>query len=186
MHFAWPPINFKWVAHPHNALMQWLAEWGIPATGIMGGFTIWGGWRWMQQEKESLENMDDGSHHVAVALVASALAGAAHAMVSGLIVMPVSQVLVALIGGWAWGRYHHEDSVSETQFSTGAHAVLCVVLLASVAVVGSSLQDLSTIEERRSAFVDTADRTYFSPRYWAQGYIGLQDASVRDRARPDQ
>jgi hypothetical protein len=107
-------------------------------------------------------------------------------MVSGVLVMPVSQVLLALVGGWAWGRYQHGDPELEAAPSVRARATLCVLLVASVVVVGSSLQALSTIEERRSAYVEAVDQPKYWPRYWQQGYIGVEDASVRDRARPDR
>jgi len=185
MHYAWPPYDFAPAAHPHNAFMQWLAEWGFPSTALMSGLTVWGGWRWMQQEKGRSETAGIRSNAVRVALVASVLAGASHAMVSGIIVMPVSQVLLVLIGGWAWGRYRHDGERANSDVSPRAHAVLCMVLVGSIGVVGSSLQDLTTVEERRSAFLEAVDRTRLSPRYWTQGYLQVRNPDVIERARPD-
>lgn len=184
MHFAWPPYHYAIATSPHNAFFQWLAEWGILSTGIMSGLTIWGGWRWIQQERDRLLGHDK-TDPIAVALVASILAGAAHSMVSGLIVAPLSQVLLTLLGGWAWGRYEHERQFPD-KASFSAHAVLCIVLVASMAIVGGSLRDLSTTEERRTAFVKSVERNVYSPRYWLQGYIGVRDSSVIERARRDR
>jgi hypothetical protein len=142
----------------------------------------------MQQEKDEAETSDTRANGVRVALVASVLAGAAHAMVSGLLVMPVSQVLLVLVGGWAWGRYRHEHQSSRASpsFSKWAHASLCAVLLGSIVVVGNGLRDLGAAEERRSSFLEAVERNQLSPRYWTQGYIGVRDSSVIERARRDR
>lgn len=186
MHFSWPPYHFVKPAHPHSAFLQWLAEWGIPSTGIMSGMAVWGGWKWIQQERDTVKEKTNSAGAVGGALVAAMLAGGAHAMVSGLLVMPVSQVLFALLGGWAWGRYKHSGEVTTAEFSFRSQAMLCVVLVASIGIVGSSLRDLSTVEERRSAFLEAVERNQLSPRYWTQGYIGVRDSSVIERARRDQ
>jgi len=184
MHYAWPPINFTPGAHPHNAVMQWLGEWGLPSTLIMVGLTCWGGWTWMRQEKEKATSSDGASTALSVGLVAAIMAGAAHSMVSGIIVTPVSQIFLVLLGGWAWGRYQRRSQWPSAQtFSFRAHAALSILLIVSMAIIGSSLWDLSAAEERRTAFVQASDQTRLSPRYWAQGYIGVRDSSVVENAR---
>ena len=181
MHFAWPPYHFAKGASPHSAPMQWLSEWGIPSTLTMSGLAIWGGWRWIRQERDRL--LGRGKlDPVAVALVASLLAGAAHSMVSGLTLAPLSQVFLACLGGWAWGRYDHAGN-SAGSHSFSVHSVLCVVLVGSVVTVGSSLRDLATIKERRTAFLESVERNVYSPRYWLQGYIGVRNPEVIERAR---
>lgn len=185
MHYAWPPFDYEVAAHPHNAFLQWLAEWGVPSTIIMSSLTVWGGWAWMQQERENVGSTSRGSTAVAVSLVVATLAGAAHALVSGLIVMPVSQVLLVLVGGWAWGRYRPATRYSGRSFSRGAHALLGLFLVASITIVGGSLQDLVNAENRRSAFLESVEREALSPRYWQQGYIGVRDSTVIERARRD-
>ncbi len=182
MHFAWPPYRFATAGSPHNAFLQWLAEWGVLSTGIMSGLAVWGGWRWMDQERRAAEAASAASNGVRVALVGSVLAASAHAMVSGLLVTPISQVFLALVGGWAWGRYRFEREPT-TAPSTTAHALLCVLLVAAMGVVGSSLKDLSTVEERRDALLEAVDRNRFSPRYWGQGFLHVRDPEVIERAR---
>jgi len=185
MHFAWPPYRFATAGSPHNAFLQWLAEWGVPSTGIMSGLAVWGGWRWMDQERRAAEEASAASNGVRVALVGSVLAAAAHAMVSGLLVTPISQVFLALVGGWAWGRYQFEREPTTAPSNT-AHAVLCVLLLAAMGVVGSSLKDLSTVEERRDALIEAVDRNRFSPRYWGQGFLHVRDPEVIEQAHRER
>lgn len=184
MHYAWPPINFMPAAHPHNAFMQWLGEWGIPSTCIMSGLTIWGGSKWIMQEEATSVTKKD-SDPVQIGLIASVLAGTAYAMISGVLVMPVSQMLLVLIGGWAWGRYRHKTSRDVLSPSGFAQTVLGALLLASMTVVGSSARALATTDERHSAFEEAAGRTYYSPRYWMQGYLQVRDPDVVERARTE-
>lgn len=157
----------------------------------MLGLTLWGGWRWMKQERDlANEEEEAGATAVRVGLVAAVLARAAHSMVSGIIVMPVSQMLMVLILGWAWGRYLHQSgdavSPSSVAISRRAHVVFSIILVASMAVVASSVQDLVDRKERQKAFVEHVDRNRLSPRYWAQGYIGVRDPEVMEQARHDR
>ncbi len=180
MHFAWPPYQFTGPASPHSFPMRILAEWGIVSTSIMIGSFIWGGWQWVRQEmRRASDTLGKSSSPVAIALVASVLAGTAHSMVSGLFVAPLSQVLLVVVGGWAWGRYEHSSGDSSLgTFSFRAQGVLGVLIIASIGVVGASLYDLTAAEERREAFVEAVDRNRFSPRYWTQGYLGVRNPSV--------
>ena len=79
--------------------------------------------------------------------------------------MPVSQMLPVLLFGWAWGRYRHADRGTEIDASVRSHVLSGTLLLGlgSMAVVGGSLKDLSTIKERRSAFAEARDRNRLSP-----------------------
>lgn len=190
MHFASAPFDFTRTAHLHNAFMQWLAEWGMPSTGIMSGLAIWGGGSWVQQEQDGTEQSPPSGNAtrvgdaVRVVLLTAVLAGTAHAMVSGLLVMPLSQVLLVLVAGWAWGRYQRSNkdrNISEGENISGrAHVALCAVLVASMVAVGTSLRDLSATEERHSAFFEKVDRDVFSPQYWTQGYIGVRDLDATE------
>jgi O-antigen ligase len=192
MHYAWPPNNFTSGAHPHSAFFQWLAEWGVPSTTIMSSLAVWGGWSWMKQERDATAGDEKAGDEdllpeVGVALVASVLAGASHAMVSGLIVMPVSQVLLAVVGGWAWGRYNLiSGRVMSGPSHQMHHAILRAVVLGAMFTVGAAAQDLAMTEERRKAYLEAVDRNSLSPRYWTQGYIGVHDSSVIEQARRDR
>jgi putative inorganic carbon (HCO3(-)) transporter len=179
MHYAWPLNNFTSGAHPHSAFFQWLAEWGVLSTTIMASLAAWGGWSWMQRERDVIKETEDFLPGVGVALVATVLAGASHAMVSGLIVMPVSQVLLAVVGGRAWGRYNRSDKRTGSGLQRWPHhSIFCAAVLSSMLVVGAAAEDLSTVEDRREAFLEVVDRNRLSPRYWTQGYIEVRDSSV--------
>ena len=185
MHFAWPPYQFTLPASPHSAFFQWLGEWGGPSTVIMSGLTIWGGWRWIKHERTaSISN--ERADPVTIALIGSVLAAGAHAQVSGIVLHPLSQMLLVFVGGWAWGRYQRRHSVSEEEDAAWMHSVLCVLLVAITVILGIGLRDLSLIEERRAAYKQASEKKWYAPRYWQQGYIGVRDSSVIKRARRDR
>jgi O-antigen ligase len=187
MHFAWPPYHYAITASPHNTFMQWSAEWGVSATITISGLALWGIWSWIRQERTNFKENSIVSGGVSVGLVAAVIAGATHSMVSGLTLAPLSQMLFVLVGGWAWGRYQFrgEDDPSTDSFFW-AHIILCALLASSVLVVGNSFRDLASATERRVAFMNSVERNKLSPRYWTQGYIGVRDSSVIERARRDR
>ncbi|WP_263810959.1 MULTISPECIES: hypothetical protein [Salinibacter] len=61
-----------------------------------------------------------------------------------------------------------------------------MLLVGAMGVVGCSLKDLSTVEERRDALIEAVDRNRFSPRHWGQGFLHVRDSEVIDRARRDR
>jgi hypothetical protein len=189
MHFSWAPHQFTRGAHPHNALLQWLAEWGLPSTAIMVTLACWGGGRWMGWERSAQRHdTSRGDTALRVGLVASVLAGGAHAMVSGIIVMPVSQMLLVLVGGWAWGRYLHAHPSSQPSPPAWSKRALSAVLVAMMTVLIWGAKDVVDVEERRAAYFEyvrehrsrTVNRLH--PRYWQQGYFGIDAVEAEPRA----
>ncbi len=188
MHFAWPPNYFGAGAHPHNALVQWVAEWGIPSALLLVGLVGWGFIAWIRQSKRVMFRR---TAPIRIALTAALVAGAAHAMVSGIIVMPVSQIWGVLVIGTVWGLYLSVDRartrwVPRTRAKV-AQLAFCGLLAVSVAVVSwQSVDGIQHMQERRGAFLESVDRNLLSPRYWQQGFIGIRDvAAERVPLRPE-
>jgi hypothetical protein len=182
MHYAWPPYQFSGPASPHSVLMRWFTEWGIPSAIVTFGISIWGIWEYMFEEAKKLRQ-EKLSDKVGISITASLLAGASHAMVSGVTLAPLSQMFLVLVAGWAWGRYEPSKQNGKTGSSSAAHAVLCALLLVSVVMIGSSVKDLFTTEERSAAYVEATDSNRLSPRYWRQGFLHVRDPEVIERAR---
>lgn len=86
---------FKTEAHPHNYLLQWLAEWGIPFTILLVSFLGYQLWQWRHSIRA------EPSTREVLAMPASASLGAVltAGLFDGLMVMPVSLAyLVVIIG----------------------------------------------------------------------------------------
>lgn len=156
------------VAHPHNAVVQLLAEWGGPATALVLGIAGWSAWRWARAAR--LESVDRrvGTLVLTVALVTAA----AHAMVSGVVVMPVSQLWGALVVGTAlgWIRSRQRHSLSSPRPSRTAFASV-VMLAACAAVVLGAGPDAVQVDERDQAEVRDPTVLALTPRVWRAGAL---------------
>ena len=92
-------------AHPHNALLQFAVEWGVPAAVLITGAVAAAGLRWLcHLRQQLLSAQPDCGTLVSVALAAAIIGAAVQSQVDGTLVMPVSQVTLALLAGWALGR----------------------------------------------------------------------------------
>jgi hypothetical protein len=91
------------VSHPHNALLWIAAEWGLPAGILLFTLVCWGFYRWMG-------SLSRTNHpELRIALSAALFCTGIHAQFSGNLLMPASQIIIALIVGTALGLF-----VSET------------------------------------------------------------------------
>jgi hypothetical protein len=88
-------------AHPHNSPLQLLAEYGVPSgtAGILLGALLVM-YAVVQIRRRSLQRFDP----VSTALGAAVIMGLVDALFSGNLIMPHSQVCLAIIAGWLLGR----------------------------------------------------------------------------------
>lgn len=164
MHFA--AIHNDFGAHPHNALLQLAAEWGMPATlglvlpAVAGLVVLLAGLR-----------RPAASHNfLLVCLTASLLAASVQSMVDGVIVIPYTQVWLVLISGWALGVHFRE----KVQIVSASRPIRLVVptfsLVALVALLNGVYPETLNRAEATKAFVDAGNQLV-PPRYWAVGWI---------------
>ncbi len=164
-HFAWYP---NILAHPHNALLQIACEWGIPVAAISTGLAAWGAIRWsvrLAQTKTAHEIIV-----VRVALTASLAAAAVHSMLSGILVMPLSQLFLVLVVGAMVGLYgrldgNGADVVGSAYVPTrvGALATMALLLGSLAPDALNRLEDQWQYQERSVVTV--------GPRMWQHGGI---------------
>lgn len=160
MHFA--EVDNGNAVHPHNALLQWSSEWGIPSTLLMA----WLFWRMARAVLGRLKAATtiDSTRGLYVCLSASVLAGLAQAMVDGMIVMPFTQIWFSVLAGWLLAL-HGRQSPSLVTAPWRLLAVLATGLLVFVLV-----RDAGSLTERARERLDTGQR--LMPRFWQQGLIG--------------
>ncbi len=164
MHFA--TIHNDFGAHPHNALLQLAAEWGIPATlglvlpAVAGLLVL----------LADLRRPAVSHNFLLVCLTASLLAAGVQSMVDGVIVIPYTQVWLVLISGWALG-VHFRDKVQIVAASRPIRLVVPTLsLVALVALLNGVYPEILNRAEATKAFVDAGNRLV-PPRYWAVGWI---------------
>lgn len=157
MHFSSLPDVIA--AHPHNVIMQWLAEWGLPATLCMISLIFLGmcGLFLRVRARES-SVLDVG---LAVSVVAALLL----AQLSGVFVMPYAETWLAVLVGFAlaksnvgregWGRWRWLPS-----------------LLVTVSVLWILFHDVPGLMAREIRYMDDHSGIWV-PRFWLQGKIPM-------------
>lgn len=135
MHFA-AHVN-EVAAHPHNALLQWASEWGVPATLLFASVWAWSGLTFAARVRAQVYPDKIDPRGVFLAALLAALAGAsAQAMVDGVLVMPVSQMLCVLLAGWALGMTARPDFPEEPRRLWSSVSLLAAVLAATAVAAG--------------------------------------------------
>ena len=169
MHFSYHANGVA--AHPHNAVLQFAAEWGIPAALLFTLIFAYGGLTFAAWVKRTTVGLDEQTRLTAVALLAALAGAAAQAMVDGLLVMPVSQILLALISGWALGLYitYAKKIVPCGLMEKALGAVL--IVLATASVIHGVQPEIGRLEQREAAYLSAHPGGLLLPRFWAQGWI---------------
>lgn len=104
MHFAW--VN-NTVAHPHNSVLQLMAEWGLPAALIILAMAAYGLFCWLKRfNVRSLQTKPKRDSHLLIVLFFTLITNAAYSLVDGVIVMPISQIMMFTMIGLMIGYYH--------------------------------------------------------------------------------
>ncbi|MCY1292818.1 hypothetical protein D9M70_420590 [compost metagenome] len=165
MHFA--EIAHPFGAHPHQALLQWMSEWGGVSTLLV--FLLLGRGVWMFYQGAMRTQSEDASlAALKVCLMASFVASAVHAMFDGSLVMPYTQTWLAILIGWAWGI--HADQQCHVQGRRLLFQSL-LSLFASLLLVYVAVRDIPRIMDAsaRGQPVTTCWRE--APRFWYNGII---------------
>lgn len=94
MHLAWVPSAYA--AHPHNSVLQLAAEWGLPCTALILSAMVLAARAWTRHCRAQLTDSPQDSLPETL-LTLSLSMGLAYSLFSGVIVMPLSQLLFALV-----------------------------------------------------------------------------------------
>lgn len=174
MHFAWYPNEFS-LSHPHNSILQWAAEWGIPSALVVIGLFIYGVYQWIKCfNYKTLVSTDLDNTQISIALFCSFVAGMTYSLVSGVIVMPISQVLMATVIGLMLGVYRENSHIntSNMKIASSGSSVFTrlfagIVLLTLVWAV---LPDLVPRITGQEEFLSYSYKNV-GPRFWQNGGI---------------
>ena len=182
MNFACDATNFV-AAHPHNSIIQIAVEWGIPAAMIAISLFIYGIYNWIKKTTTTINTNDVSPDQktIQICLFASLITATCHSLLSGIIVMPLSQTMMVLIIGWMLGIHLSNrpqavpqnettnNAAKKTTKSTTKVVLTMISLFCLIAVISGIYktlpnQDLA-IEHGRSELVK------FIPRFWQQGKL---------------
>lgn len=171
MHYAY--FATRVAAHPHNAVLQWLAEWGIPAALLLTAVCAAAGLAFAGHVRRTVAQAGERKGLVLIALLAALAGAAAQSMVDGVLVMPVSQTLLVLLCGWAAGMYFADFTARAVRCGKVRYATLMVLTMFAAGVVAWGVApDIGHLAGREKAYLAAQPPdTLLLPRFWAQGWI---------------
>ena len=180
MHFA--AAHNPVAAHPHNALLQLAAEWGVPAT-LLALFLVGSAlWHLIATIRRRLATHDP-QNGLRIALFAALVGAGVQSMVDGVIVMPTTMVWLAIIAGWAWALQPQTPTANLAPNTTGAgpadlrisvkHWLFCLpFLISALWLTAVAIRDLPMLLQ--SPDTKAAEHVVLhdlKPRFWQRGFI---------------
>lgn len=165
MHYAWYPNAIA--AHPHNSILQLAAEWGLPATLLMLPLAIYGMSCWLKRFNP-ISLQATKNQHLAVVLFFTLVANASYSLVDGVIVMPLSQLMIAVVVGLMQGLYNDNHPTKKTGRINFFHRLFPVVVL--IGLVWSVLPELLPRLFGNEQMIPKGYQTT-GPRFWQEGGI---------------
>lgn len=169
MHLA--SIPMEWGAHPHNAILQLGAEWGVPAALAFILTAIYGLMRLLLYLRHSPHSL------LLICLTASLLSACVQSMVDGVIVIPYTQIWVVFVAGWALGLYSRNavPNYAVNNFSRVTCWGVSAIFLLTVTLLLSGIypEVFNRVEATRSYIKKAISegKQNLPPRYWAVGPI---------------
>lgn len=161
--------------HPHQAWLQWAAEWGVPSALLVTWLVVCAAWSVASAARARGESTQE-QDVIRLCLMGSIAGGLTQAMVDGVLVMPYSQIWVALLGGWLLGLQPQAAPLGPVAAASrsvprAALSLWLAAFAASAAVLAYVVvRDYSHLAEREQAFARSIGG-HFQPRFWAQGVI---------------
>ncbi|QYF95678.1 O-antigen ligase family protein [Massilia sp. PAMC28688] len=167
MHFAHGGMDLRLGSHPHSWVMQYAAEWGIPAVICLIA-TIGAAGRRLFCQAKALATTDVSDGLVATGLIATGTAIVVDALVSGSFIMPISQLLIvtylACASGWVWSRTRPSTWTVVPQFALRGAIGIAVIMV----VLGVSV-DAGDLPGSHTDYPVKGPGFSIFPRFWFDG-----------------
>ncbi len=179
MHYALTPHDFSYnaIAHPHNMTLQLMYEWGIPAT-ILTIFllciTLFS-----HIKKIKMRSFSTNKSLLVIALSSSIFSIIMHSQLSGILVMPLSQIGVAIIFGWMIGITETNQVTNNPTASKNTplrRFLLCIpTIIALIILIAGSAPHINNLLNNRTdtknLYLQGEYPAYTGPRFWSGTFI---------------
>jgi O-antigen ligase len=166
MHLA-HQFNGK-AAHPHNFPLQMLAEWGVIAASTALLWLVSAG-RHLLARIRAAEGLT-GNAGSALAMVWVAVI--VDACFSGNLVLPVSQVWIAIAAGWTWKVSREENTNARPEARTGIILITTVVvLLLPLWLAATVAAEWPDLQEQQELVAEKFASERLHPRFWSHGWF---------------
>jgi O-antigen ligase len=169
------PLNYvctspEWLGHPHNFPLQIAAEWGIPAALMICVIFLIMVYRVTWNVRQDRYNGEEENVFAGL-LLTGVIAAALHACLSGVMVMPASQVTGLLVCGMLLGLGPNQQADSSGPEVTRQFFpvfLLSIGLLLSAGLTLFGVNELRTMDSRAATLhIKEALR----PRFWQNSKV---------------
>jgi len=166
MHFAWQDIenttSLLYSGHPHNSFLQWGAEWGLISLSLISYLTLYSLRKWFT--KFNYTTVTNSNAPLAITLTFSVISALTYSLFSGVIVMPMSQLMWIFIISIMIAKYNNELPI-KTNSSFYPNFLLIPIALLYFYLLCPQLIEILFHEDT------TTIRSYPYPRFWVDGHI---------------
>lgn len=162
--------------HPHNSVLQIASEWGLPAAIIVAGILGFSFYCWMRKfNGQQLKMTTQLNSNLAIILLFTITASAAYSLVEGVIVMPISQVLMFTIIGLMIGQYTEKTwftmNIEAIKYKLRFRSIFAVLVL--VFLGSSTMPELMRGITSNNRALSSGERAFsigpgINPRIWMQ------------------
>ena len=158
------------ISHPHSAIAQQLAEWGFPASSAAIFLLVSGLLAWIQiTTTQDSQGSSNEEKYIPVTITASFFGALAHAQVSGVLVMPLSQIMGSVIIGLMLS-YIPKKTITGPKLPSRFKTILFNVAVLSLACIllWSIFPQVNQINLINATQQPSG---ILHPRFWIQGQI---------------
>jgi len=153
-------------------LLQFAVEWGLPVMFLLLAVTVITGARWLLKVYRDQAQAEVGfSAMVQVALLAAISGAAVQSLVDGTLVMPVSQMTLALLVGWAMGRGMSMPMPTVRLRANGMRFVAVAAAAGLLWAVAPEIGSLAQRELDHLKALKPGPTPRLQARYWTHGWI---------------
>ena len=170
LHYAQACAPLGIAAHPHNWVLQVAAEWGLLALVCLCAVLAMAG-RALYRCGAALDAKDERGQAVLTCWLATGCAVALDGLVSGLVVMPVSQLWIAVYAGLAWGWVRAVRPPSGGPPVAASLPWRCFA--GGMILAAAGLLTVGVAATLASAHSAESEGLRLAPRAWGSGFFGV-------------
>ncbi len=176
------PMHFSYyrnpvASHPHNSLLLVASEWGLPVLILVLTLFIYGLISWLKKfNYKTLSNAEISNRAVPIALTASLAVTSCHSLFSGILIMPMSQVMLSVVVGWILGVYYAGQKECVLKYRLTAEVIfslfICFAMIAVILGIIPEVFFLRPLEIKWLLDHRIGNQLIlFNPNFWSQGWI---------------
>ena len=161
------------LSHPHNSVLQIAVEWGVPALIILSSVCVLGISAWFKM----IAKTEDGEiKNYRIFLLCSLCAASVYSLFSGVIVMPLSQFVGAVVIGLMVGEYQATIAAGSEAIKKKGKKESLLVLIVLVAVVSYiCIASMDFMKRYAGGYSYIQNMSNTGPRFWQHGGVIFQN-----------